>query len=84
MGEAFGHGTGHGLGIEIHEDPRIIRRRPDVDDAAARGVAPGWSSPSNLARTFQVGAACGSKTTCWSLTAGVEVLTDVTTELIEI
>src|SRR5262249_33504626 len=31
LGDAFGHGTGHGLGIEVHEEPRISRRRPDVD-----------------------------------------------------
>lgn len=31
MADAFGHGTGHGLGIEVHEDPRIVRRRPDAD-----------------------------------------------------
>jgi len=33
LGEAFGHGTGHGLGVEVHEGPRITRRRPDVEAA---------------------------------------------------
>ena len=38
LGEAFGHGTGHGLGLDIHEEPRIGRYRPD---AAAVALEPG-------------------------------------------
>jgi Xaa-Pro aminopeptidase len=32
LGEAFGHGTGHGLGLDVHEEPRITRPRPDVSE----------------------------------------------------
>ena len=36
LADAFGHGTGHGLGIEVHEEPRITRQRaqgePGVTD----------------------------------------------------
>jgi Xaa-Pro aminopeptidase len=83
LGEAFGHGTGHGLGIEVHENPRIAQRRPDVDpqnDAVLSGMV----------FTIEPGAYLegwgGVRIEDDVLVTddGVDVLTDVTTDLIEI
>lgn len=38
LGEAFGHGTGHGLGLDVHEEPRIARFRTDTTSV---GLEPG-------------------------------------------
>lgn len=38
LGDAFGHGTGHGLGLDVHEDPRITRPRRQ---ATAVSLVPG-------------------------------------------
>jgi len=83
LAEVFGHGTGHGLGIEVHEAPRLAQRRPGIDTRNEEVTA-------GMVFTIEPGAYLPD----WGgvrieddvlVTAnGVEVLTDVTTELQEI
>lgn len=83
MAEAFGHGTGHGLGIEVHEDPRVVQRKPGVDtrhEAVDLGMVftiepgayfPGWGGVRIEDDVVVTGQ-------------GAELLTMVTNELLEL
>ncbi len=50
LADAFGHGTGHGLGLEVHEEPRITRaslrlRDPIVEPGMVFTIEPGAYVP---------------------------------------
>ena len=83
LGEAFGHGTGHGLGIEVHEEPRVSRRRPDVD-AIGESVAPGMIFTIERGAYLPGWGGVRIEDDVLVTETGVEVLTDVATELVEI
>jgi Xaa-Pro aminopeptidase len=81
LGEAFGHGTGHGLGLDVHEGPRITRPTSgDEDETLTPGMVftiepgaylPGWGGvriEDDVLVTEH----------------GVDVLTSVTTDLLEL
>jgi Xaa-Pro aminopeptidase len=83
MADAFGHGTGHGLGLEVHEDPKISKRRPD-SDARDEAVLPGMVFTIEPGAYFPGWGGVRIEDDVLVTEDGVEVLTHAARELIEI
>jgi Xaa-Pro aminopeptidase len=81
LGEAFGHGTGHGLGLDVHEEPRI---GPPRSSSASVQLEPG------MVFTIEPGAYVPGlggvriEDDVLVTPEGCEVLTSVTRELLEL
>lgn len=88
LAEAFQHGTGHGLGIEVHESPRIARP-PQGDAPVPSTLTSEVTLSPNMVFTIEPGVYFAG----WGgvrleddvrvTPDGCEVLTNVTRELIE-
>jgi Xaa-Pro aminopeptidase len=83
MGPAFGHGTGHGLGIEVHEEPRISKRGPNVD-TSREPVLPGMVFTIEPGAYFPGFGGVRIEDDVLVTASGVELLTEAPTDLIAV
>jgi Xaa-Pro aminopeptidase len=83
MGAAFGHGTGHGLGLEVHEEPRIARKGPNVD-TRREALVPGMVFTIEPGAYFPGWGGVRIEDDVLVTESGVDVLTQAPTGLIEI
>jgi len=74
-GEYFGHGLGHGIGLDVHEEPRVSQaNQTALQVGAIVTIEPGVYLPNRFGVRIENDVFLGAETT--------EVLTDFPTDLI--